>query len=53
MFFVVVFFVASQASLVELGRADNGDGLRQHHLVRAVRVQVHAGQERRLSWVSL
>lgn len=39
--------------LVEFGRADDGDGLWQHHLVWAVSVQVNAGQEGRLSGVSL
>lgn len=39
--------------LVEFGRADNGDGLRQHHLVWAVGVQVNAGQEGGLSRVRL
>lgn len=40
-------------SLVELGRADDGDGLRQHHLVGAVCVEVDTGQEGRLCGVSL
>lgn len=39
--------------LVEFGRADDGDGLRQHHLVWAVGVQVDAGQEGGLSRVRL
>lgn len=36
-----------------LGRTNNGQSLGQHHLVRAVRVQVHAGQECRLSGMRL
>lgn len=40
-------------SLVELGWADDGNGLRQHHLVGAVGVEVHTGQEGRLRGVSL
>lgn len=40
-------------SLIKLRRADDGDGLRQHHLVGAVCVEVDAGQEGRLCGVSL
>ena len=40
-------------SLVELGRADDGDCLRQHHLVGAVCVEVDAGQKGRLGGVGL
>lgn len=36
-----------------LGRTHNGQRLWQHHLVGAVRVQVHARQERRLTGMSL
>ena len=39
--------------LVVFGRTHDGDGLRQHQLVGAVCVEVHAGQERRLGGVSL
>lgn len=38
---------------VELRRADDSDGLWQHHLVGAVCVEVNAGQEGRLCGVSL
>lgn len=40
-------------SLIELRRADDSNGLRQHHLVGAVRVEVDAGQEGCLCGVSL
>lgn len=39
--------------LVELGRADDGDGFGQHQLVGAVSVKINAGEEGRLSRVSL
>lgn len=39
--------------LVELRRANNGDGLWEHHLIGTVRVKVHAGQEGRLCGMSL
>ncbi len=40
-------------SLIELRRAHDSNGLRQHHLVGAVCVEVDAGQEGRLCGVSL
>lgn len=39
--------------LVEFGRADDGDGFRQHQLVGAVSVKINAGEEGCLSRVSL
>lgn len=39
--------------LVVFRGADDGNGLRQHQLVRTVGVEVHAGQEGRLSGMSL
>lgn len=40
-------------SLVELGRADDSNGLWQHHLIGAVCVEVDAGQKGCLCGVSL
>lgn len=40
-------------SLVVFGRADDGDGFRQHELVGAVCMQVNTGQEGRLGGVGL
>lgn len=34
-----------KSSFLELGRANDGYGLRQHHLVGAVRVQVNTGEK--------
>lgn len=40
-------------SLLELGRANDGYGLRQHHLVGAVRVQVNTGEKGSLGGMRL
>lgn len=39
--------------IVVLGRADDGDGFRQHELVGAVCMQVYTGQEGRLGGVGM
>lgn len=42
-----------EAIRLVLGRAHNRQRLWQHHLVRTMRVQVNAGQKRRLTGMSL
>lgn len=48
-----VFCQFEKPCLLVLWRAHNSDGLWQHHLVGAVRVQVDAGEESCLSGVSM
>lgn len=52
-FFLSLMCLSEVHRLVEFGRADDGDGFRQHQLVGAVSVKINAGEEGRLSRVSL
>ena len=49
----VILSQDKKTGCVEFGRHDDCDGLRQHELIRQLRVQVHGGEERRLAWVGV